>query len=151
MNSGAIWYLQKLAQDVESTCHAQKGRLLIARTMREVKNLSIVHVKPELRHISGVRVARDSLRRAAENRMQTILKEHLQTLAALTSIDEFRIARGRLIRNDWYFLRGEFAGIYRQAERESRSLLTRLERSLLPPQVDEEDDSDTGSPNDAPF
>lgn len=150
MNTGAIWYLQKLAQDVESTCRAQKGRLLTARTMREVKNLSTVHVKPELRHIPGVRTAREALRTAAEDRMQSILKEQLQTLAALTSTDEFKLARGRLIRNDWAFLRGEFASIYRQAERESKLLLSQLERSAPVQQVSDEEEPDTDSPNDAP-
>lgn len=82
--------------------------------------------------------------------MQSILKEQLQTLAALTSTDEFKLARGRLIRNDWAFLRGEFASIYRQAERESKLLLSQLERSAPVQQVSDEEEPDTDSPNDAP-
>lgn len=149
MTDGTDFFVQTLITRVANDCSSARARIRSATTMRLVKHASIVHANPMIRALLQVRQDLRSVHDGAEKRMEALLDQQLQKMAACASGDEIRVEHARLLRNDWCFLRGDFSRIYHRADREYLRLLHRAERQLAPvaPMDDQEPapDDDEGS------
>lgn len=123
MTDATHFYLDRLLIQLSGECTSAQARIRTARTMREVKHASNVHASPLIRSLPQARQQLHSLHDKAETRMVDLLDKHLQDLGGLLSSEQLRTKYGQLVRNDWCFLRGDFARVYVRADREYQRLL----------------------------
>lgn len=151
MTNGTDFFVQTLIARVAIDCSSARARIRVATNMRHVKQASDVHANPMIRALSQVRQDLRSVHDTAEKRMDALLDQQLQKLAACATGDEIRAEHARLLRNDWCFLRGDFSRIYHRADREYLRQLHQAERQPAPaaPLEDQEpaaDDEDGSAP-----
>ncbi|MFC5511000.1 hypothetical protein ACFPOU_07665 [Massilia jejuensis] len=132
MTDGTDFFVQTLITRVANDCSSARARIRVATDMRHVKHASDVHTNPMIRALPQVRQDVRSVHDAAEKRMDALLDQQLQKMAACATGDEIRAEHARLLRNDWCFLRGDFSRIYQRADREYLRLLHRAERQPAP-------------------
>lgn len=106
---------------IASECTSATGKLHRLGTLREVAQLTDIHVRSDLRQLVRPEVQR--LQAAAERRAEDIVREHLVKLRETASITEAKSLFGRYMMRDWVFLRGRFPRVYAIAEQESRKIL----------------------------
>lgn len=129
MTDATHFYLDRLLNQLSGECTSAQARIRTARTMREVKHASNVHGSPMIRSLPQARQQVHGVHDQAEARMVELLDKQLKDLGGLQSSEQLRAAYSQLVRNDWYFLRGDFARVYVRADREYQRLLhTALQR-----------------------
>jgi len=151
MTDGTDFFVQTLITRVANDCSSACSRIRVATDMRHVKHASNVHANPMIRALPQVRQELRSVHDAAEKRMDALLDQQLQRMAACATGNEIRAEHARLLRNDWCFLRGDFSRIYHRADRQYLCLLHRAERQPAPatPMEDQEpaaDDEECSAP-----
>jgi len=151
MTDGTNFFVQTLITRVANDCSSARARIRVSTNMRNVKHASDVHANPMVRALPQVRQELRSVHDAAEKRMDALLDQQLQKMAACATGDEIRAEHARLLRNDWCFLRGDFSRIYHRADREYLRLLHRAEQLPAPaaPLEDQEpapDDDEDSAP-----
>lgn len=129
MTDSTHFYVDRLLNQLSGECTSAQARIRTARTMRDVKHASNVHASPLIRSLSQARQQVQRVHDQAETRMVELLDKQLKDLGGLQSSEQLRAAYGQLVRNDWCFLRGDFARVYVRADREYQRLLhTTLQR-----------------------
>lgn len=129
--TGADIYLRQLMHRVEVECLNGRGRMMQARTIREVKRAADVSIPPLVRPLLHTIAEYKSLQAYGEERAAEIVREQLQLLKRADKADldkgvsEFR-------RNVLAELRGEYAAQFRMAERELALVLARRASPLNP-------------------
>jgi hypothetical protein len=154
MTDATHFYLDRLLNQLSGECTSAQARIRTARTMREVKHASNVHASPMIRALPQARQQLHRVHDQAETRMVELLDKQLKDLGGLQSNEPLRAAYGQLLRNDWCFLRGDFARVYVRADREYQRLLhTTLQREKqsvedrVDPAADlDQDDGDSPAP-----
>lgn len=121
-----LFYLEQESRKLSATCYTNEYRISKAKTMREVRNLAEVHVKPELRHHPAARGMMRTLHERSSARMTSLLDQHLSTLGNCGSVDEFNQVHHRLLKTEWCHLQGNYSQVYMLAERRSREYLQLL-------------------------
>lgn len=153
MTDATHFYLDRLLNQLSGECTSAEARIRTARTMREVKHASYVHASPMIRSLPQARQQVHRVHDQAEGRMVELLEKQLKDLGSLQSSEQLRAAYGPLARNDWCFLRGDFARVYARADREYQRLLhTALQREKqgsndqAEPCVEPDDEGDSPAP-----
>jgi len=90
--------------------------------MRGVKQAADVHASATVRALPEIRRLGRRVHDCAEDRMAALLQPQLQALAGCASSAEMRAMYGRLVRDEWAFLRGDFSRVYVRADREYQRL-----------------------------
>ncbi|GBG14441.1 molybdenum cofactor guanylyltransferase [Novimethylophilus kurashikiensis] len=121
------WMRQQLAK-VEGNCHSAQGRIAAARTMREVVQAMQISVPPELRSVIRSQPGMRALTAAAERRLTELLEAQLEEARKAESTEAAKGILGRRRAQDWPYLRGTYAHIYRKADMEARRLLHTKEK-----------------------
>lgn len=132
MTNGTDVFVQTLIARVANDCTSARARIRVATDMRHVKHASDVHANPMIRALPQVRQNLRSVHEAAEKRMDALLDQQLQKLGACATGGEIRAEHTRLLRDDWFFLRGDFSRTYHRADREYLRLLHRAELQPAP-------------------
>lgn len=149
MTNGTDFFVQTLITRAANDCNSARAHIRVATDMRQVRRAADVHTNPVIRALPQVRQDVRSVHDAAEKRLDALLDQQLQKLAACATGDEIRAEHARLLRNDWFVLRGDFSRIYHRADREYLRLMHRAERQPAPaapmeeqePPADEEEGS----------
>jgi hypothetical protein len=128
MTHPALFHMRRQALNFVSDCEGRRRRVGVANSMGEVKRLTDIHLRSELRPFAECRQARSHLQQTAEQRLYALLDEQLVALTQSPNTTRLNAERDRLISTEWTFLRGDFADVYRKAERDSRRLLYRLQQ-----------------------
>lgn len=123
MNMSTHFYLQQLFNQFSSQCDSAQARIRSATTMRGVKLAADVHASATVRALPEIRSLGRRVHDCAEDRMTALLQPQLQALAKCASSAEMRAMYGRLVRDEWVFLRGDFSRVYVRADREYHRLL----------------------------
>lgn len=142
MNISMQLYLQQLFNQFSSQCDSAQARIRSATTMRGVKQAANVHASATVRAMPEIRRLGCRVHDCAEDRMSALLQPHLQALAACASSSEMRTLYGRLVRDEWIFLRGDFSRVYVQADREYHRLLHLAVKAEARPADPEEGETD---------
>lgn len=145
MNATLFYIMDETRRHV-SQCRSEQSRLGSARDMRTVRDIAYVSVPSILRGMPDARNAVRDLEHVAEKRMNVLLDEQLRQLGEIQAMEEFKKEYGRLVRNEWPFLRGTFSSVLVRAERAASVLRHTLEKALKPtdhaePAVDGESDA----------
>lgn len=151
MTNSTDFFVQTLFTRLASDCSSARSRIRAAQTMRAVKHAADVHPNPVIRAYPQARQEVRKVHDAAETRMGELLDQQLQQLAACTSPEEIRAEYGRLMRNDWLLLRGEYSRTFIRSDREFHRILhacANRSASAAPDADDEEplDDEPGGAP-----
>lgn len=123
-----VFFVRQQLQNLDSQCGTALARIGIARSMRDVKLACNVHAHSVVKPLADAKTLLRRVDQAAEQKLLQFLEVQMTELRSCATIDEFKAARGRLIRDQWEYLRGTFATIYRRAERDSMSIQAALER-----------------------
>lgn len=123
MNDLTQFYLNRLLNQLSSDCSSAQERIRGATTMRAVKLAANVQANAMIRSLPDVRQQQYRVHDSAEKRMEVLLDQQLKALEGCQSSEQLRQEYGRLVRNDWVFLRGEFGRLYGRADREYHRLL----------------------------
>lgn len=144
MTDGTDFFVQTLITRVANDCSSARAHIRVATNMRDVKHASDVHAQAVVRALPQVRQDLRSVHDTAEKRMDALLDQQLQKMAACATGDEIRAEHARLLRNDWCFLRGDFSRIYHRADREYLRFLHRAQQQPAPaaPMEDQESAAD---------
>jgi len=125
MNDVTEFYIHRLLSQLSSDCSSAKARIRTSATMRAVKFAADVHANAMIRSLADVKRELHGVHDCAEKRMEELLGQQLKALETCQSSEQLRQEYGRLVRNDWIFLRGEFGRLYGQADRGYHQLLHR--------------------------
>lgn len=128
MNAGHLLIAQE-AERLAADCLSQQKQLEEAKTMRAVRDLADVHLKPEMRGVPEARNAVNSLHMRAAGRMGELLDEQLLALARIESVGDFLDERARLMDREWRYLRGDYAQVLQRADRESAKIRHTIEQA----------------------
>ena len=123
MTDATHFYLDRLLTQLSGDCSLAQARIRTARTMREVKHASNVHASPLIRSLPQTRQHVHRVHEQAETRMVELLDKQLKVMGGQQSSDQLRSAHAQLVRQDWCFLRGDFARVYVHGDREYQRLL----------------------------
>lgn len=155
MNDLTQFYVNRLLNQLSSACTSAQARIRTATTMRAVKFAANVQASTMIRSLPEVRQEQYRVHDCAEKRMEVLLGQQLKALEGCQSSEQLRQEYGRLARNDWVFLRGEFGRLYGQADREYNTLLHKHvqrenEAAATPPHFEGDpglhDDQDDSAP-----
>jgi predicted metal-dependent hydrolase len=138
MDAATLMMIQRAQRQLESDCSSAR-----ATSMREVQHAGNVHAAGYIRSLPEARRAIQRLHDDATRKMDKLLDEQLQKLAACNTRAEMLAERGRLLTKEWGFLRGTYATVYRRAERDSA-------RILHARQVHDNEDDQSLAPSDSP-
>lgn len=152
MNDLTQFYVNRLLNQLSNDCSSAQARIRTATTMRAVKLAANVQANAMIRSLPDVRQEQYRVHDCAEKRMEVLLDQQLKALEGYQSSEQLRQEYGRLVRNDWVFLRGEFGRLYGHADHEYHRLLQRhvqREKEATPtppsfavdPSPDDHDDS----------
>lgn len=123
MNDPTQFYVNRLLNQLSSDCSSAQVRIRTATTMRAVRFAANVQAHAMIRSLPDVRQEQHRVHDCAEKRMEVLLNQQLKALEGCQSSEQLRQEYGRLVHNDWVFLRGEFASLYVHADREYQRLL----------------------------
>jgi hypothetical protein len=123
MNDLTQFYVNRLLNQLSSDCSSAQARIRTATTMRAVKFAASVQANAMIRSLPDVRQEQYRVHDCAEKRMEVLLEQQLNALYGCQSSEQLRQEHGRLVCNDWIFLRGEFGRLYGRADREYHRLL----------------------------
>lgn len=143
MTAGLQLYLHQLSNQFSAECNTAQARIRSATTMRAVKQAAHVQASATVRALPEIRRLQRQVHNCAEDRMVALLQPQLQALATCTSSNEIRALYGRLVRDEWFFLRGDFARVYVQADRGYHRLLHLAVNAEAQP-IDQGEDVDDG-------
>lgn len=129
--TGAEFYLRQLMHRVEVDCLNGRGRMMQARTIRELRNAADVSVPALVRPLLHTMAEYKALQSYAEERAAEIVQEQLQVLRRIdkAQLDEAVSAFRKNVLGE---LRGEYAAQYRMAERDLALMLARRASPLNP-------------------
>jgi hypothetical protein len=143
MTDATHFIVQQLVTRLSNESSSAQARIRAATTMRQVKHAAGVQANSIIRALPQ---ARQELRRVhdcAEKRMTELLDQQLDGLEKIQNSDLMRAEYGRLVRNDWCFLRGDFGSLYVRADREYQRLLqAAAQREKQPPAAQCESQAD---------
>lgn len=123
MDATAFWIGQQ-TRKFEVMCSSAASRVALCKTMQEVVRAADVHAPAEVRQLVHSLRGYRNLKAQTERRLEQLLEAQLAKISLIETLDERKTAVGQLRARDWQALRGEFASIYRKADRAGQQLLT---------------------------
>lgn len=122
MTNATHFFIQQLVARLSNDSSSAQAQIRTATTMRHVKQAANVQANSMVRALPQVRQELHRVHQCAEKRMVELLDQQLATLAKCQSSELMRAEYGRLVRHDWFFLRGEFSSVYTRGDREYQRL-----------------------------
>lgn len=147
------FFIKQLIDRLSNDSSTAQARIRTATTMRQVKHAADVQANAMIRALPQARQELRRVHECAEKRMVELLNQDLATLAQCQSSQLMRDEFSRLVRHDWFFLRGEFSSVYVRAEREYQRLQhAAVQREKLAPGAQgepepNEDDGEASPPS----
>lgn len=120
MDPATQWYIDRETRKVENQCSMAMQQIRRARNLREVVQANHVHVQPYLRSLVRSDVTR--VHRAMEEKATEIIDQQLADLAAMP-YEERKAAIGRMMMQEWNYLRGNLPSHFHRVEMEQHKLL----------------------------
>lgn len=125
MHNTAVMVIEQRIRTAEADAARATSSVRQARTLQEATQAALVHLPAELRGLRSQIRGLTALRLVAERRLTELLRAQLDEVAKLP-LEQARKRLASLQMSEWQVLRGEWASVYRWAERESSFLLGKL-------------------------